>query len=175
MLAQVINPGEAARLLLNDLKRDLPSVAAILDDAIHSSRVRELLGEMLIIESGVHFDSGTTLALLLNWIIDSKLAKIPVAISNQLSALAARVFDYPEIAAHALSSEMGRRRRGHGKDDRMSPADRDQIISNALRRRGSEDRPIVVADLAKELDITPNRARRILSDNDWPGRPSKEK
>ena len=168
-LADAINPSESARIHLASLKRYLPDVAKGLDDTMKSASVREVHG-MLIVESSEYINEGTALALFLNWIIKSRPATVTANIANQMAGMAARVFDYPEIRKNAIAQFQSKKRLGRGRDDRISPDDRGQAIKRALKRKGSEDRSIVVSDLASELDLKRSTVSKILAGEGWPGK-----
>lgn len=125
---------------------------------------------------GMPTDDDERLAACLQWVIDSKLARIPVEIVNHLAGGAARVFDYPAIATHAISEEMGRRSRGKSrKGENLTKNERDNAIARALRRRQIDDRSAVVEDLAADIRTSESHASKVLTSAGWPGRKGRPK
>ena len=174
-LAEVTDPGGYARLLLRLLLQERPNVAKRFDELKRGVTVRHLDGYGMV-TAGLAHDEDERLAICLQWIIDSKLARIPVEISNHLAGGAARVFDYPLMMTHAISEEMGRRSRGKSrKGENLSKSERDNAIARALRRRQTDDRSIAVGDLAADIGTSQSNASKVLASAGWPGRKGRPK
>jgi len=171
MLGQMISPGAYAKnLMRDDLAPILPNLAELLTTR-HATEFRDY---GLIVDADVN--ETERLALCLQWIIDSKLAVVPVYIVTQVSEIAARVLDYPVLAQHAVAISQGNRRRGKGADDRIRPDERQNAVDVALRKRGSVDRDVVVTDLMQSLNVRRAQASKVLAAAGWgdsQGRPKK--
>jgi hypothetical protein len=170
MLGRVMRPDLAAR---HHLKRDVLPVLSARAETLPS------LGSVAYLQGyGIHrvtkaapISEAQLLAALLLWIEARGDVPVPTEVAIQAGELAARILDYPEIIAEAKRRSQSSARKGKGRGyDPLVPNVRSDAIAAALRRRGSEDRDIVVNDLAATLGIQPSQARRILAEHGWPGR-----
>jgi hypothetical protein len=177
MLATIVDPiSYVATTLLPNLLKERSDVAKTFQQLRKQHTIRFFEGYGLVTLHKQEVSDEQLLALFLQWIIDSKLARIPVEISNQLSTFAARVFDYPDLKSHAISEEMGRRSRGKSKSGaNLTKDDRESAIRRAMKRQRSDQRSDVVRDLANDIGTSVSNASKELLKAGWAGRKGRPK
>jgi hypothetical protein len=167
MIGQVINPAQSAT---SHLRRDVLPVLSSNGEALPDlTNVAWLDGYGLV--KHVPMSDAQYLGAILLWVISRGDIPVPAEVMHQAAELASRVLDYPKIIAEAKRSSQSNARKGKGKHyDPLVPNTRSAAIAAAIKRKGSEDRDIVVVDLASTLGIGAPQARRILAQHGWPGR-----
>lgn len=170
MLGRIVRPDLAAR---HHLKRDvLPVLRARAETLPSLQSVAYLKGYGIHrVTSAAPLSEPQLLAAVLLWIEARGDVPVPIDVAQQAASLAARILDYPEIVAEAKRRSQSSARKGKGKHyDPLAPDTRSAAIAAALKRKGSEDRDIVVADLASTLGVSESQARKILAQHGWAGR-----
>ena len=173
MLSEAANASAMAR---DFLRVDLaPLIGDRMQYVAEKLRIRIAPGGEPFLPKGTPAKDDEFLAACLLWASNTGFVKLSPAVVSTIVKLAARVFDYPQIAKMGVSEANSQRRKGrpnrYNNDDHEAPSlnERQRVLVAAVKRRGTDDRDIVVGDVVSRLQVSRSQASRLLVSAGWPG------